>query len=482
MRSSTSAFFLTGAMCFALGAPSFANKDTTEVLEEFFEVFGSSSATLQVLEKRDGLQSTRWNNVTINDDEKSFEATLPWIEVNKKLLGGYSLTLSPAINFTGVTPELGSDMTGVINTENLIIDINYKNGNREYSTSFSGADVKITSGDEFDMAVSVGSGSSNTVKIGEIMTGAFDYSNLDLDYSIFIEGEDIRSKAEMTKMIGRYRSPIFSTLQADDFESLLAGGENFFIEYGMEAISSSTTMPSPQGSGTIAMVGKESNARMSIQEGNVSISGDGSEIEYTVSMPSMGMPPMKVKVADLSSVFGVPVDNTDLAKLAMIQLDLKGLELDSAIWAMFDPKGVLPQNKADMKIDLEGNLKWASKISELIENPTQTLMPVVLEDAKVTALNLSALGAELKTTGKFNIDNSAFPPAPSGTVDVSLKGANSLMDQLSAAGLLPLQNGMVAKGMMSMFFKQGGEGSDHLTSQIIFSPDGSISANGFPLK
>jgi hypothetical protein len=41
---------------------------------------------------------------------------------------------------------------------------------------------------------------------------------------------------------------------------------------------------------------------------------------------------------------------------------------------------------------------------------------------------------------------------------------------------------MMAKGMMGMFFKQGGEGVDHLTSQIMIGPNGSITANGIPLK
>ena len=104
------------------------------------------------------------------------------------------------------------------------------------------------------------------------------------------------------------------------------------------------------------------------------------------------------------------------------------------------------------------------------------------ENVKITALNLNALGATVTTTGAFDIDSAKFPPTASGTADVSIQGANTLMDNLTKAGLLPAQNAMMAKGMMGVFFKQGGVGLDHFVSQILIAPDGSISANGFPLK
>ena len=111
-----------------------------------------------------------------------------------------------------------------------------------------------------------------------------------------------------------------------------------------------------------------------------------------------------------------------------------------------------------------------------------TGLPVQFEDVKINALNLNAMGADLKTDGAFSIDTSNFPPAASGAANVSIKGVNDLMGKLTTAGLLPVQYSMMAKGMMGVYFKQGGEGVDHLTSQIMIAPNGAITANGLPLK
>jgi hypothetical protein len=210
------------------------------------------------------------------------------------------------------------------------------------------------------------------------------------------------------------------------------------------------------------------------------MTGNATDIIYNVS--AMGMPPMKVTLDSSVTTFAVPLDNVDDVKQAAIKMGMTGLELDPMIWAMFDPQGLLPKDKANLDIDISAGVKWLEKMAAFDPMKMASGLPVQFEDVKINALNLNAMGADLKTDGAFSVDTSSFPPAASGTANVSIKGVNDLMGKLTAAGLLPGQNAMMAKGMMGVFFKQGGEGVDHLTSQIMIAPNGSITANGIPLK
>jgi hypothetical protein len=101
-------------------------------------------------------------------------------------------------------------------------------------------------------------------------------------------------------------------------------------------------------------------------------------------------------------------------------------------------------------------------------------------------VNVAIAGAELNGTGAFTFDNADLVtwggmPAPEGTVDISLDGANGLMDKLVAMGLLPQDQVMGARMMMGMFARPGA-GPDSLVSQIEVRRDGSVFANGMQIK
>jgi Uncharacterized protein conserved in bacteria (DUF2125) len=67
-------------------------------------------------------------------------------------------------------------------------------------------------------------------------------------------------------------------------------------------------------------------------------------------------------------------------------------------------------------------------------------------------------------------------PRPEGVIDISINGANALMDNLVAMGLIPEDQVMMARMMIGMFATPVGE--DMLTSKIEFTPEGGILANG----
>ncbi len=67
--------------------------------------------------------------------------------------------------------------------------------------------------------------------------------------------------------------------------------------------------------------------------------------------------------------------------------------------------------------------------------------------------------------------------SPVGAVNLALAGGNGLMDKLVAMGLLPQEQAMGARMMMGIFTVPG-DGPDTLKSNIEFTKDGQILANG----
>ena len=111
---------------------------------------------------------------------------------------------------------------------------------------------------------------------------------------------------------------------------------------------------------------------------------------------------------------------------------------------------------------------------------------MVLNAVTIQELLVSAAGAKLTGTGDFafnNDDLTSFDgmPAPSGEANLSLTGANTLMDKLIEMGLMSDDDAMGARMMMGMLAVPG-EGEDTLNSKIEISEDGKILANGQRIK
>ncbi len=461
--------------------PAMADAETTAVMEELFEVMWATAGVAEVGNKDDANRLTRWSDVVISDAaEGAPTINLPWIEVSKNLFGGYTVTMAPQIDITGKLPEETGEFSGTIRHSGFEVDVKGTAMARTFEWTFGSVDVDIKMGDIADMTMTLRDGNAQTELAKGVMTGAFDYPAFDINYKINIEGQNTDTQMSLSGMKGTYRYPVLKGNDLNSWQAIWSAGADFYVDYVADGMTAKMAAASPMGPVNVETSGGAMAGRMAARDGTMSSAGTLETLVYNVS--AAGMPPMKVTIDKTESLMAFPLDNVDNAKPAQLKMALNGLELDPAIWAMFDPQGLLPQDKANLEIDLSGDVKWAQKIADFDPKTMATRLPVQFENVKVTALNLNALGATVTTTGAFDINSAKFPPTASGTADVSIQGANTLMDNLTKAGLLPAQNAMMAKGMMGVFFKQGGEGLDHFVSQILIAPDGSISANGFPLK
>jgi len=72
-------------------------------------------------------------------------------------------------------------------------------------------------------------------------------------------------------------------------------------------------------------------------------------------------------------------------------------------------------------------------------------------------------------------------PRPEGSLTLVLEGAEALIDQLIATGVIRQEDAMGAMMMMSMF-AQPGETEDSLTTTLEIDADGGVIANGQRLR
>lgn len=194
-----------------------------------------------------------------------------------------------------------------------------------------------------------------------------------------------------------------------------------------------------------------------------------------------GMLPVPVKVTSGPMQFDMtsPVIATEAAGDYSFILKLADFSLNEEAWAMFDPQAALPRDAAQIAIDISGKTKI--DLPGLITAEESGVQPPIPapESLNITELGLKVAGAALAGTGAFTFDNSAGFPMPLGEANVTVTGANALIDGLIKTGLLSEDDVMGARMMMGMFFVPAGD--DELTSKIEAKEGMQILVNGQPL-
>jgi hypothetical protein len=202
---------------------------------------------------------------------------------------------------------------------------------------------------------------------------------------------------------------------------------------------------------------------------------------FTVSGPEIPFPEVAFGFAESSFGLLMPVSKSDTPQDFAFVTKLVDLTMSEDIWGLLDPAATLPRDPASFVLDVNG--------SGILK---QDIMDPALQaegaqpDGALVALNLTqvlvkGVGAEIGATGALTFDTAGQvtfqgSPAPTGKVDVSIRGANGLIDNLIAMGLFPSEQAMGARMMLGLFARPGGE-VDQLTSVIEFK-DGQVFANG----
>jgi hypothetical protein len=475
------------ALSLIFTTPVLADEQSTKILEEYFDFFKSTPMSLAVGDKEDKARYTQWNNVTLKSDDGTAQFAIPWIKVSKKLLGRYQLTFSESIGglFQSPDPEILNPVKFALESKDMVVDISGKEGARKYNSSFEEVTFRTQDSDLISMSAKMTGGTGfQLMESGDMgkSSGNFSVKDMVVEYSLDIDGQAMSSRTSIQGFSGDFEIPLYDEFDPENPTSFFDPSRNFLIAYGTGSGSSKVSVETPVGPMNIDATFDAGTGSLGVLNSVATVQGTTKDITYDVTALAMGLPPMQLSLSEAVVDIKVPLDNVEESQPAIYKVALSKLQLSDQVWAMFDPKGLLPRDEIDLDIDLLANMRWLKKIADIDVGTMEQTPPVVVESAQIKAFNLKIAGAELLTTGSVLIDNSQFPPVPDGTVNIALNGAQGLLGKLTEIGILPAQNAMFIQGMSAMFFKPSGDGDDRLVSTIKMGKDGSITANGMPLK
>lgn len=481
--------FLTSALIVALpfGTPVLADAQSTQILEEYFGFLDATPLVLEVGDKEDAGRYSQWNNITLKSPDDLAQIAIPWVKVSKKLLGGFELTYAEKIDglFQSPDPKFLDPIKYVIESKGTSYVINGKEGARNYASSFDEITFRTLENQVMNISTTLKGGTSEHQLIYGDMgkaVGQFNINEMILDFTASPDGQNMSSASTINGFVGRFEFPLykdFGLKKADEYFDL---ARDMYFEYAIKSGTTAITTDSPAGPIDATGDYGEGVGFLGVEGSSFKVSGTSKDLNYNVNAATMGLPPMQFSIAEAEIDLTLPMENLDQSKPARYKTIISELNISDQVWALFDPTAILPRESIDLNIDMTSDIKWLKKMSEIDEDEFDKEPPIIFENAKIDAFNLKIAGAEMETTGSFNVDNSLFPPVPDGTVSISLKGGMGLLVKLTELGFVPEQNAAMIQGMSGMFFKSGGDGTDHLISEIEMTKDGHVSANGMPLK
>ena len=207
---------------------------------------------------------------------------------------------------------------------------------------------------------------------------------------------------------------------------------------------------------------------------------------FTISGASIPIPEVKVSYSEVLFNLSMPVSKSDVPEDFAFTTKVVDLAVSDDIWKMGDPTSALSHDPATIIIDAKGKAKLTVDIVD--KTATEALgaaPPGELHSLELIDLTAKIAGAALTGSGSLTFDNTDLTtfegmPLPTGTIDLKLVGANTLLDKLIAMGLVAEDQAMGFRMMAGMFTKVG-EGEDTLTSTLEFKDKGFF-ANGQRLQ
>lgn len=236
---------------------------------------------------------------------------------------------------------------------------------------------------------------------------------------------------------------------------------------------------------------------MLIQSGNstLQLSAEGFYAESTTEGVAFSLNdseilpfPINVEFTNLIGEFAFPIMASDVAQDAQYRVEVRGLRMAPAIWALFDSDKNLPRGPADIVINLgaqiltDVDLFDFEKLQQLFSTGE---FGVEIESVEIEDITLSAMGASVDGAGSFVFDYSDLEsfygfPRPEGSASISYSGVNALIDTLVDAGILPDQQASMGRLGLGMFAQVIGE--DLLTSRVEIDSEGHVNVNGQRIK
>lgn len=241
--------------------------------------------------------------------------------------------------------------------------------------------------------------------------------------------------------------------------------------------------------------GALTNVTASATGGALSVALDVDQMSYSssisglaVNMVSAELPfPVDLGVGEYGISLSVPLSQSEEPAPFAVGLTLADVTVSDMIWMMGDPAGALPHDPITASIELTGTAKMFFDFLDPAQSDAiaESDAPAEIHSLTLGNLEVSAVGVQVTGTGDMTFDNTdmmTYPgfPRPEGEIILAATGLNGLLDKLVGMGLVPEDQVMGMRMMMSMFAVVVGE--DELNSKIEFGAAGEILANGQRIK
>jgi len=298
-------------------------------------------------------------------------------------------------------------------------------------------------------------------------------------------GADLTLNASFADLLGTSASTGGGLTTLADPARMVAAGARFDSTYSHGGGRLAMTMISPD-TGTFDMVGTIAAGQHSVAMSQeiIDYSGTVKTLDVTMAGDALLFPENRVSLEEFGYGLKLPMTRTETLADFALRLDLGGLDLGDLVWGAIDPADALPRDPGFPLIDLSGEARMLVDAADPAPGGSPG-MPGDLYALTLNDLRLSLAGAEMTGNGAFTFDTTdpapfGGMPAPDGTLELQMVGANDLLDRLVRLGLIPQDQAMFGRMMMGLFAIPTGE--DTLSSKIEVTRDGSVSANGQRLR
>jgi hypothetical protein len=189
--------------------------------------------------------------------------------------------------------------------------------------------------------------------------------------------------------------------------------------------------------------------------------------------------PVEYSVGSAEIAFRVPLAAGPAPQPAAVRLAYQDITVSPQVWALADPAQNFPRDPITVIADLSGTVQILTDLMAM-EPDAMTAPPGELRDLSLNDLRISVGGATLTGTGSASFAPGPVP-MPVGSVDLQLSGGNALLDTLETAGIVPVEQLALVRGLLGAFARPGAT-PDTLQSTIQFTEGGGVTANGVPLQ
>ncbi len=191
--------------------------------------------------------------------------------------------------------------------------------------------------------------------------------------------------------------------------------------------------------------------------------------------------PMPIDVTSESAEFSFafPIAASEDLADATLRIAYEDITMGDPIWALFDPGEFMARDPITLVADVSAQLQVL--VDLMTYDPAETDGdPIELRGLRINEILLAALGAELTGTGDFEFMQNPIFPQPVGVIDLRASGVMALLDRLQDSGILPSENVLMVRGLIGGFTRPG-SAPDTLETNIEFTEDGRVTANGLEL-